>query len=212
MQKFTVADTVREETSKIKVACVGDSITYGVLLDDRENNSYPSVLQKELGDGFDVGNFGVSATSALKNAREPYVNTPQYSDSLEFAPDVLCIMLGTNDIKDENWIEGKDNFKSDYLSIIESYKVQKPDLKVYMGIPPAILKADICGKRDPAILENEAIPQIKELALEIGAVLVDIHSVLDGRGDLLVDFLHPKDEGAIMIGKAFAAKLKEKGR
>ncbi len=34
---------------KIKVACVGNSITYGYTLPDRETNAYPAKLQKMLG-------------------------------------------------------------------------------------------------------------------------------------------------------------------
>ena len=33
----------------IKVACVGNSITYGYLLENRERDAYPSVLQKKIG-------------------------------------------------------------------------------------------------------------------------------------------------------------------
>ncbi len=35
-----------EAKKKIKVACVGDSITYGARVDDRSVDSYPAQLQK----------------------------------------------------------------------------------------------------------------------------------------------------------------------
>ena len=50
---------------KIKVACVGNSITYGSRVENREQNSYPAQLPKLLGDEYEVKNFGVSATTAL---------------------------------------------------------------------------------------------------------------------------------------------------
>ena len=43
---------------KIKVACIGDSITYGAAIEDRVNYSYPSQLQVLLGENYEVGNFG----------------------------------------------------------------------------------------------------------------------------------------------------------
>ena len=43
---------------KIKVACVGNSITYGSGVADREVNAYPVKLQGMLGDKYEVGNFG----------------------------------------------------------------------------------------------------------------------------------------------------------
>ncbi|MBN1559648.1 hypothetical protein JW998_05320, partial [candidate division KSB1 bacterium] len=35
-----------------KVACVGNSITYGAGIADQVNDSYPAQLQKLLGDGY----------------------------------------------------------------------------------------------------------------------------------------------------------------
>ena len=40
----------------IKVACVGNSITYGYLLENRERDAYPAVLQRALGKPYVVGN------------------------------------------------------------------------------------------------------------------------------------------------------------
>ena len=36
--------------NKIKVACVGNSVTYGAGIENREVNSYPAQLQRMLGD------------------------------------------------------------------------------------------------------------------------------------------------------------------
>ena len=43
---------------RIKVACVGNSITYGTGLADRATQSYPVQLQKLLGEHYEVENFG----------------------------------------------------------------------------------------------------------------------------------------------------------
>lgn len=203
-EAVVVEEIVESTESKIKVACVGDSITQGVGLTE----TYPMVLQNELGDKFVVENFGVSGTSALKSSKIPYVNKPQYADSLAFDADIVCIMFGTNDIKDENWPEGKDNFKADYKAIIDSYKEVNPDVKVYIGVPPAILKLNVYGERNPEILENEGIPKIKELAEEIGATQIDFFTLFEGHESLFPDFLHPNDEGAAMMAKAFAEVIK----
>ncbi len=37
---------------KIRVACVGNSVTYGYLLPEREKNCYPQRLQEMLGEGY----------------------------------------------------------------------------------------------------------------------------------------------------------------
>ena len=82
---------------KIKVACVGNSITFGAGIKNRDQDSYPAQLQKLLGDEYEVRNFGVSGTTALYNGITPYVQTSQYRESLEFNPDIVFIKFGTND-------------------------------------------------------------------------------------------------------------------
>ena len=52
----------------VRVACVGDSITFGAGVAQREVNCYPVVLNKLLGDKYQVKNFGVSGSTLLKKA------------------------------------------------------------------------------------------------------------------------------------------------
>ena len=89
---------------KTKVACVGNSITFGHGIADRENFHYPAQLQAYLGDAYEVRNFGVSATTLLLKGDYPYVTTDQYKASLEWQPDIVIIKFGTNDTKSKNWI------------------------------------------------------------------------------------------------------------
>ena len=55
----------------IKVACIGDSITSGFTLLNPCRDSYPSLLQKMLGDGYEVRNFGVLDAAARFDADTP---------------------------------------------------------------------------------------------------------------------------------------------
>src|SRR3954451_2825248 len=81
--------------AKIKVACVGDSITYGSGLKDRAKESYPVVLQGLLGDKYEVRNFGVSGATLLKKGDKPYDKEKAYPQALDFRPDIVVIKLGT---------------------------------------------------------------------------------------------------------------------
>ena len=62
------------EPGTVKVACIGDSITFGALLRDRESNCYPAQLEKLLGEGYSVRNFGVNGHAAQK-ARTSRIRT-----------------------------------------------------------------------------------------------------------------------------------------
>src|SRR6187399_1030065 len=86
-----------------KVACVGDSITYGYGLANPSTESYPVQLAQRLGSAHTVQNFGVSGATLLKQGDKPYWNEAAFASSGNAAPDVVVVMLGTNDAKAQNW-------------------------------------------------------------------------------------------------------------
>ena len=98
----------------IRVACIGNSITYGAFIPNREMNCYPAQLQAYLGDGYEVKNFGASGRTILSKGDYPYSETDTYKASLEYQPDIVLIKLGTNDTKPQNW-KYKNEFKDNYL-------------------------------------------------------------------------------------------------
>ena len=63
------AAPIREERydGVIRVACVGDSITFGSGIKNRDQNSYPAQLGAMLGEKYEVRNFGVGGATLLKN-------------------------------------------------------------------------------------------------------------------------------------------------
>ena len=61
MNGFSGMQPISEpKEGQIRVACVGDSITYGHGIINWAKDNYPSVLQDLLGDDYCVNNYGVS--------------------------------------------------------------------------------------------------------------------------------------------------------
>ena len=87
---------------KVKVACVGNSVTYGYGLQDREHDSYPVRLQQMLGEGYEVQNFGHSGATLLYKGHRPYIGLPEFHQALDFKPDWVVIHLGLNDTDPRN--------------------------------------------------------------------------------------------------------------
>lgn len=59
-------------SSPVKVACIGNSITFGSGIADRPRDSYPAQLGRMLGDHWIVRNFGVGGRTMLKKGDFPY--------------------------------------------------------------------------------------------------------------------------------------------
>lgn len=118
---------------RTKVACVGNSITYGYLLPEREAQAYPAQLQQMLGDAYQVGNFGKSGATLLNKGHRPYMQQEEYRKAIEFAGDIVVIHLGINDTDPRDWPNFRDEFIRDYLALIDSFRAAKPDCRIIIA-------------------------------------------------------------------------------
>lgn len=194
---------------QIRVACVGDSITYGHAVSNWTKNSYPVKLGNKLGDDYCVNNFGYSDRTAMADGNHPYTKERLYQTSLEFNPDVVIIMLGTNDTKPYNW-KGIDAYKENYGKIIDSYL--NLGAKVFLLIPPPLFNQSNgvpIGDLNIDNLENGIIPAIQQIAAEKGLMTIDCHTPFVDREDLFPDGCHPNAAGAELFATTVYNGIKD---
>ena len=184
---------------KVKVACIGNSITYGSGVFNREKNAYPKQLQAMLGSEYLVKNFGVSGRTLLKKGDHPYWETSQYQKALDFKADIVFIKLGTNDSKGQNRVYLKD-FKEDYLELIRSFKDKNNDVRIILLLPLPSFLEDSSSIYNPVIKEK-IIPLTREVAYEAGVEIVDLYQLFIESSSLLPDKIHPSSLGATKIAK-----------
>ena len=183
----------------VRVACIGNSITFGAGIRNRSRDSYPSVLARMLGDSYWVKNFGVSARTMLNKGDHPYMNEPAYKNALAFNPNIVVIKLGTNDSKSFNW-KYKADFMKDAQNMITAFKGLPSQPKIYLCYPSkAYLTGD--GINDD-IISKEIIPMIKKLAKKNDLSVIDLHTAMDGMPELFPDRIHPNEKGAQVMAKA----------
>jgi acyl-CoA thioesterase I len=190
-----------------KIACVGDSITYGYNLSNPSTESYPAVLQTLLGSAHTVKNFGSSGCTLLKKGDKPYWNDAQYSASDAFKPDVVVVMLGTNDAKPQNWSYQAD-FTGDYDSLIDHY--WGLGALVYVAVPPPVVSPG-SYQIDPNVLNTQIVPLIRQIATAANAPTIDVYQAFNGKPNLLPDTVHPNAEGAKLIAQTVQAALQQGG-
>ena len=186
-----------------KIACIGDSITWGFTLLNPWKQSYPALLQARLGEEYEVRNFGYNDAAARFDADMPYVRKRVYRNSLEWAPDIVLLMLGTNDTKKRNW--NPEIFRRDYRAIVESYLNLPSHPRVILIAPIRIfllMGRPLLGLY-PETMENGVRPAILETARALNLDVIDLKDLFaDNR--YCRDGVHPQREGTRMMEEAIA--------
>ena len=206
-----MANTSDAKEGQIKVACAGDSTTYGHGVSNWPKNNYPTVLQNLLGDGYHVNNYGVSSFAVQESADRSYRTLPHYQESLDYDADYVVFMMGSNDSKPENW-KGAEAFRTDLLSLLDSYSNAEiilctlPSAFFLEGQTEGVTNHDI----QPLIV-NEIAGITREVADERGYTLIDIHALTAQHPEWFEkDGVHPGNEGAAAIAQAVCEVLTAK--
>lgn len=189
----------------VRVACVGDSITQGVGVEP--GKSYPSQLQALLGKGWQVKNFGVGGRTLLRKGDLPYWKEKAFRDAQEFQPDIVVIMLGTNDTKPKNW-QFHGQFHDDYRDLVNTFRALPGKPRVFVCRPCPVPEPGNYGINEANV--QREIPIIDQVAHEEGATVIDMHAALEPHPELMPDRVHPNTAGAAImaatVAKAIAGK------
>ena len=186
---------------------MGNSVTYGYGLANRETESYPVRLQQMLGEGYEVGNFGHSGATLLYKGHRPYIGLPEFHQALDFKPDWVVIHLGLNDTDPRNWPDWKEEFIPNYRALIDSFRLVNPEARILVCKMTPIFDRHSrfqSGTRDWHKQIQHAIEQVAQGA---GAQLIDLFTPLHSRPDLFPDALHPNPEGAKILAKTVYSAL-----
>jgi sialate O-acetylesterase len=191
----------------VKVACIGNSVTFGYGLKDPATTSYPSRLQQLLGLNYEVKNFGHSGATMLKKGHNPYCKTKEFAEAINFKPDIAVIHLGLNDTDPRNWPNYRDDFAPDYAWLIDGFRKANPSVKVFICRLTPIFNDHPrfrSGTRNWFWQIQDIIPQV---AAANHTGLIDLHSPLYHHPDLFPDALHPNEAGAAILAKTVYQQL-----
>jgi lysophospholipase L1-like esterase len=185
---FETQSRPKKPVNTIHVACVGDSITNGT--------EYPDDLWMMLGANYTVGNFGVGGATVSLQSGNSYMNQSEFRNAEDFMPNIVVIMLGTNDAYSSRQ-QNTDNFINDYKALIGGFQALSTKPKIWIVVPPPIF-IDNLGP-DNTILVKDIIPRIDQTATELGLPTIDVYSQLVNHPEYFWDGVHPNNQGAKII-------------
>ena len=188
----------------IKIACVGDSITFGAGIKDRKNMNYPIQLGKILGEKYEIKNFGNSGSTMLKKGDKPYWKQREFKAALEFNPNIVVIKLGTNDTKPQNWKHGAD-YLDDYKSMISIFSNLTSKPKIYICLPVPVVESR-WGITDD-IVNEKIIPTLRKISNQTKCKIIDLNTPFSNKHNLIPDKIHPNAKGATIIAKEVAKSI-----
>ena len=117
--------------------------------------------------------------------------------ALVFKPDIVVIMLGTNDANPKYYPQ-IENFSVDYKMIIARFEVNKP--LIWLVLPPPIFN-DSIGPNSANLVAG-VIPRIVQLAAQLALPTINVYSPLINQSQDFSDGLHPNAAGSEIIANA----------
>ena len=201
---------------QIKVACIGDSITYGHGVSDWSVNNYPAVLQELLGEDYHVANFGSSGACVNPEGDQPYISRDVYKAALEYDADIIIFMMGTNDSKPENWTD-MDAFMEDYMELIDALIEGEDQPQVYIGTCSEAYYMEDADKESGVASYDIQPGIVDEIAARQGLMMtssvypfsvIDVHALTEAHPEWFeADGIHPNNDGAKAIAEAVAEAI-----
>jgi lysophospholipase L1-like esterase len=183
----------------MKVACVGDSIT--------ANFGYPETLQELLGENYLVLNFGLGGTTVNLDGETPYMYETIFREAKESQPDIVIIMLGTNDAHpDLHRYNG--SFVNDYMTLVTAFQNLDSKPQILIAKSPPIVNNGTGLSSE--FLSQNILPKIEEVAQRTGLPLIDANTPLLDKPEYFIDGVHPTFEGAMLIADEVYKAISQK--
>ncbi len=216
---FILATSANAQTSHVKMACIGNSITAGVYDYGKKDQQvsyatqFGNLMNEVYGDTLEILNAGVSGRTMTKHGPQPIWIEPAFKKALDFKPDICLIALGTNDSKPNLYDLVQKEFYSDYQAMIDTFRCINPNITFVVCLPPPIFEGHPYSPESPhndTLLVNYTIPLIDSIAQNNHLAVVDFHTPFVDSIQYFTDHLHPNVEGHQKMGKilfdAFMAK------
>lgn len=215
------------EDLPIRVACIGDSITYGYAMTNRLAECYPTRLAELLGNRYEVRNFGDPGAGIYTHLKAFNGKGPrawrlrgQFARVLAFKPDIIISNLGINDVEEykkellPDLKTGKRSvepgtFRREYVKLLRDLcsEGRSPQVVIWTRLGPCMKTHRCKGSVLPFVMERD----LEQVACEIDAKGLDMYTPLlplSETDDFCVDGIHPEGGACAVIARETAIVVK----
>ncbi len=116
--------------------------------------------------------------------------------ALDFEPDIIVIMLGTNDANPEI-APNETDFETDYSQLVSAFQQLEGRQLIWIVKSPPIFTHN--SSYNNTILTTTLLPEIDNLADQMNLPTVDMYNTLLNHSEYFADGVHPTREGAAII-------------
>lgn len=190
---------------KLRVACVGDSTTWGTHATRAEGVTYPDYLAKLGRRTLRVRNFGVGATTLLRRSGHAWCDTGELERTIAFHPDIVVIMFGVNEIAHPDLLDG---FLPDALWLIGQFNRAIPDVRIFIATPTPFAPENEQSLKNTE-LATKIIPVWRQVAQMTGCEVIEVNQSYPPTLDFLPDGIHPNAKGNRLIAESVFNAIKE---
>eukprot|EP00418_Pyrodinium_bahamense_P015228 CAMPEP_0179108608 /NCGR_PEP_ID=MMETSP0796-20121207/50598_1 /TAXON_ID=73915 /ORGANISM="Pyrodinium bahamense, Strain pbaha01" /LENGTH=288 /DNA_ID=CAMNT_0020806685 /DNA_START=36 /DNA_END=902 /DNA_ORIENTATION=+ len=186
-----------------RLLCIGDSLTCD------PHGGYPKHLQQLLNADscgeWTVKDFGVRGSAVVAaDGLAAYRRLPRLAPELKVRPpDVVVVMLGTNDARRGTWAE--DAFVGEYIALLQQLQGTERCRPVLVLVPPRATANR--WRVDVGIVDTELPKAVRCAATSLGLLILDTRGVL--RETHLDDGAHLTNMGAQVLAEFVHGVLRE---
>lgn len=147
-------------------------------------------------------NYGASGRTLLDIPGKSYRDTGYIEAVKGELPDILIIMLGSNDSRSDRWHAKK--YKQAYIALLKELQMIESKPAIYIMTPPEAFPREngeiIHGIRNE-IIHDEIGRIVREVAEETGVGLIDLYAVTENHPEYFFDGVHPNKEGYEVVAQ-----------
>ena len=182
--------------AQTRIVCIGNSQTAGIGTTYPSTKAWPAQLRTMLGSEYSLLNCGVSGSVMTKTGSSPYWNNFQFTTARNFDPQILIISIGSDDASTAN-LPFIGNFATDYVAMIDSFRVNGKNPLVYICYPTSCFG----NTAQNTVIHDQILPLIDQVHSLRETTVIDFYNPLLPYGNLFPDHLNPNDQGAASMAR-----------